>query len=101
MTYADFLVIAEYGNKNWKGNFTSEEVRENARIYYADFKWSKVHDVIADSIKSLTKNLIEDTREMPDLEEPKKWLFKMASELGLIDMDWSDFLDTDEWLREF
>ena len=46
-------------------------------------------------------NLIEDLKYMPDLEEPRKWLYQIASELGLIDMDCSDYLETDEWLGEF
>ena len=101
MKLTDFLRIAEYGNEMWKGSFTPEEVRQNAEIYYADFQWSKANDEIAESIKSLCRNLIEDLKYMPDLEEPRKWLYQIASELGLIDMDNADYLDTDEWLTEF
>lgn len=101
MKLADFLRIAEYGNANWKGSFTTEEVKENAEIYYADFLYSKANDTISETIKSLCKNLADDVREMPDLEEPKQWLYQIASKLGLIDMDCNDYLDTDEWLAEF
>lgn len=101
MTQDDFLRIAEYGNANWKGSFTPEEVRENAEIYYADFLWSKANDIISETIKTLAKNLAEDVREMPDLEEPKQWLYQIASELNLIDMDCYNYLETDEWLSEF
>ena len=101
MKLTDFLRIAEYGNEMWKGSFTPEEVRQNAEIYYADFLWSKANDEIAESIKSLCRNLIEDLKYMPDLEEPRKWLYQIASELGLIDMDCNDYLETDEWLGEF
>ena len=101
MKLEDFLRIAEYGNEMWKGSFTPKEVKENAEIYYADFQWSKENDTISETIKSLCKNLTEDVREMPDLEEPKQWLYTIASELGLIDMDYTDYLETDEWLSEF
>ena len=101
MKLADFLRIAEYGNEMWKGAFSPKEVKENAEIYYADFLWSKANDVIAESIKSLCRNLAEDVREMPDLEEPKQWLYQIADELSLIDMDYADYLDTDEWLEVF
>ena len=82
MTYEDFLRIAEYGNKNWKGSFTKNEVRQNAEDYYADFLWSRANDEIAESIKSLCRNLMEDLKTMPDLEEPKHWLEQIESELG-------------------
>lgn len=101
MELEDFLRIAGYGNEMWKGSFTSEEVRENAEIYYADFQYSKANDTISETIKTLAKNLADDVREMPDLEEPKQWLYQIASELGLIDMDCNDYLDTNEWLAEF
>ena len=101
MTKKDFLRIAEYGNANWKGSFTTEEVKENAEIYYADFLYSKANDTISETIKSLCKNLADDVREMPDLEEPKQWLYQIASELSLIDMDCNDYLDSDEWLTNF
>ena len=101
MKYEDFYDIATYGNEMWKGSFTTEEVRQNAESYYADFLWSKENDTISETIKSLAKNLSDDIKAMPDLEEPKHWLYQIASELGLVDMDYADYLDTDEWLSEF
>lgn len=101
MKLDDFLRIAEYGNKMWKGCFSPEEVRENAEIYYADFLYSKANDTISETIKSLCRNLADDAREISDLEEPKQWLYQIASELGLIDMDYADYLETDEWLGDF
>ena len=98
MGFMDFYDIALYGNEMWKGSFTPEEVKQNAEIYYADFLWSKANDTISETIKSLVKNLADDIKAMPDLEEPKQWLYQIASELGLIDMDYNDYLDTDEWL---
>lgn len=101
MKLEDFLRIAEYGNAVWKGSFTPEEVRKNAEIYYADFLWSKENETISESIKSLCRNLADDLKAMPDLEEPKQWVYQIASELGLIDMDYNNYLDTDEWLANF
>lgn len=101
LTYTDFLQIAEYANENWKGNFTEEEVKDNAKIYYADFQWSKENETIAETIKSLCSNLAEDVREMANAEEPVKWLGQIATELGLIDMDFEDYLETDMFLTIF
>ena len=84
MKYDDFLRIAEYGNENWKGSFTPEEVIENAQIYHANFLWSKEHNKVSETIKSLCKNLAEDVKAMPDLEQPKQWLLQIETELGKI-----------------
>lgn len=105
MELKDFLRIAEYGNANWKGSFTTDEIKENASIYYADFQWSKENETISETIKFLAKNLAEDLKGIPetdaDYEQVKQWLYQMAEELGLIDMDCNDYLDTDEWLADF
>ena len=42
------------------------------------------------------KTLAED-----GTEEAKEWLCQIASELNLIDMDYHDCLEIDEWLKEF
>lgn len=98
---ADFLRIAEYTNENWaKGSFTPEEVKQNSDIYYSDFLWSKWNDEIAESIKSLCKNLAEDAREMPDLIAPRQWLYQITNELGMFDIGCQDYIKTDEWLKE-
>lgn len=102
MKLKDFLQIAKYANANWaKNSFTIREIVENAEIYYIDFLWSKENETISETIKTLCKNFAEDIREIPNLVVPKQWLYKIASELGLIDMDYTDYLDTDEWLAEF
>ena len=101
MKLKDFLRIAEYGNENWKGSFSPTEIKENAEIYYADFLWSKENGEVADSIMSLCRNLADDVRENPDWTEPKQWLYQIASELNMIDMDFQDYLETDSWLNEF
>lgn len=90
MTYEDFYEIATYGNEMWKGSFTPKEIAENAHIYYADFQWSKENETIAHNIQELAKLLAEDGSE-----ECKDWLYRMATELGLLDMDFMDYADTD------
>lgn len=99
MKYEDFLRIAEYANENWKANLTEREITENAVMLFEDYQWSIENDTISESIKTLCKNLAEDVREMPDLEEPRSWLNQIAEGLGLIDMDWQDYVETDGWLK--
>ena len=99
LTYADFLQIAEYANENWKGNFTEEEVKDNAKIYYADFQWSKENNKVAESIKTLCENLMEDAKENEKIAHHKDsrtcpeihrqliqsslWLHQIESELDM------------------
>lgn len=90
LEYRDFYNIAEYGNEAWKGSFSYREIAENAYIYYEDFQWSKENEVISHHIQELAKLLAED-----DSDECKDWLYEMAKELGLIDMDYIDFMETD------
>lgn len=96
MKLNDFLQIAEYGNENWKGSFTKEEVACNAYDYLCEFKESKENEEPTHTIKELAKLLAEDGSE-----QCKDWLYQMASELNLIDMDCHDYLETDEWLEVF
>lgn len=91
MNYERFYDIAEYGNQAWKGSFTSKEIAMNAYAYYADFQWSKENGVIAQTIQELAKLLAED-----GTEECKDWLYDIATELDLIDMDFMDYMETDE-----
>ena len=60
MTREDFLKIAEYGNENWKGCFTEEEVRQNAEDYYAEWKYSKEQGKATHTMEELCKLLVED-----------------------------------------
>lgn len=90
MQYSDFYNIAAYGNKAWKGCFSAREIAENAYIYTSDFEWSKRNKKIAHSIQELAKLLAEDGSE-----ECKNWLYEMAKELDLLDMDYIDFMETD------
>lgn len=90
MNFNTFYDIAEYGSTAWKGAFSQREIAENAHIYTCDFEWSKENDNIACSIKELAKLLIED-----GTEQAKEWLYDIADELGLIDMDYMDYIETD------
>ena len=96
LDYEFFYNIADYGNANWKGAYTPKEVASNAYEYLCAFEESKAKEVITPVIQELAKLLAEDGSE-----ECKEWLYRMVDELGLIDMDWQDYLDTDEWLKEF
>lgn len=90
MNYKDFKEIAEYLNYINHNTFSAREVEENAGIYLADFEWSKENDDIAYNIKELAKLLAED-----GTEEAKEWLYQMATELELLDMDYLDYTETD------
>ena len=69
MTYVDFYDIAEYGSKNWKGNFSPRETAYNANSLWEDFLWSKSERIVSRTIVSLVKNLEED-----DTEQAKEWI---------------------------
>lgn len=90
MQYVDFYEIAEYLNAINRNTFTAREVACNAYDYYADFQWSKANEMVARTIQELAKLLAEDGSE-----ECKDWLYEMARELGLIDMDFMDYMETD------
>lgn len=60
MTYGDFYDIAEYGNKNWKGNFTPKEIAENAYEYLCEFYASLEHTRVTSAIQELLQLLDED-----------------------------------------
>lgn len=93
MEYGDFYDIAEYGNVAWKGSFTPKEVACNAADYWCDFEVSKRDGKPTRIIKELAKLLAEDGSE-----GCHDWLYDMAWELGLLDMDCRDYEETDEYL---
>ena len=95
MTYEDFYDIAEYGNTNWDGSYTQREIACNAYDYLVEFETSKAKEKVSPIIQELCKLLAEDGSE-----ECKEWLYRIADELGLIDIDCQDYLDTGEWLRD-
>ena len=90
MNFADFYHIATYGNEMWKGCFTPEEIAQNAFDYYTEFQWSKENEMVAYTIQELAKLLATDGSD-----ECKDWLYEMATELGLLDMDFMDYMETD------
>lgn len=96
LDYSFFYDIANYGNENWKGSYTPKEVAYNAYDYLCAFEESKESKEPTHTIKELCKLLAEDGSG-----KAKDWLYEIAMKLGLIDMDWQDYLDTDEWLKEF
>lgn len=96
LDYKDFYDVAEYGNEHWKGKFSPKETACNAYDYLVEFEKSKENEEPTYTIKELAKLLAEDGGD-----ECKEWLFQIADELDLIDMDYQDYLETDEWLKEF
>jgi len=79
MNFKRFYAIAKYGNANWKGNFTEEEVAQNAYDYLCEFKESKEKRECTYTIKALMKLLAED-----HTEESMEFLYDMMFELCLI-----------------
>ncbi len=91
LEYSDFYNISEYLNEINRDVFTARETAEAAYTYYADFQWSKENGKIAHNIKELAKLLAED-----ECDECKDWLYEMAKELDLLDMDFMDYMESDE-----
>ena len=77
MDYTDFLRIAEYGNENWKGSFTKEEVERNAQLYWDVFKWSKENKRPSFIITELINLLKED-----GTEECFEWAERITREIN-------------------
>lgn len=90
LEYSDFYDIAVYGNEAWKGSFSDSEIAVNAYIYFTDFQWSKENGKVSFVIQELAKLLVEDGSD-----ECKDWLYEMATELGLLDMNFMDYMETD------
>ena len=91
MQYTNFYDITEYLNGLNRNIFSHREVAENAHIYTCDFEWSKANGEVAHSIKELCKLLVEDGED-----QSLEWVYDIATELGLIDMDFMDYMETDE-----
>lgn len=90
MNYLDFYGIVAYINCGNRSKLTEMELAETAHIYCVDFELSKVNGEIAHNIQELAKILAED-----DTDEARDWLYRMATELGLLDMDFMDYMETD------
>lgn len=96
MEFGELYDIVEYGNKNWKCNFTPKEIAVNAFDLLIEFETSQENEEPTHAIKELAKLLAEDGSD-----QCKVWLYKIATILNLIDMDFADYLETDEWLKDF
>lgn len=100
MKYQDFFEIARYGNENWKGYYTEEEVTRNAKNYQENYDWSKTNGQVDDyTTMFLLNNLAEDWAN--GMDEVTKWLKEMITELGIIDMDYQDYTETNPYLVDF
>lgn len=82
LDYGDFYDIAEYGNENWKGNFSKKEIAINAYNYFCDFKYSKLHPYVESTIQELLTLLDEDNSE-----ECVDWACQIRKELGLCQIE--------------
>lgn len=78
MEYQDFLELAQYGNEQWNGSFTQEEVKYNADIYYSDFLFSKRTGEATETILELLRLLAEDGEE-----KASNWKTRIEKELNL------------------
>ena len=98
LTYEDFYDIASYGNENWKGSYTQKEVACNAYDYLSEFRASKTSiefsGEVTETIKELVRLLQKDGSYQCRL-----WLYEIADGLDMIDMNYHDYLDTDEYLN--
>lgn len=82
MKYQDFLEIARYGNENWKGYYTEEEIIQNAKNYQINYDYSKANGKVDNyTTKFLLNNLAEDWANGNN--EVAKWLREMITELKL------------------
>lgn len=78
MEYQDFLELAVYGNEQWNGFFTQEEVTENAETYYSDFLFFKKTGKTTEIITELLRLLQEDGEE-----QASNWKTRIEKELNL------------------
>ena len=78
LDYGFFYDVAEYGNKNWKGNFSPKEVAQFAHDYFTEFENSKATSKVSSDIQSLLECLNEDGSE-----ECKSWASKIRKELNI------------------
>ena len=60
LDYADFYNIAEYGNENWKGNFSPREIANNAYDYNVEYDYSINQGKPTHTMIELCKLICED-----------------------------------------
>lgn len=78
MEHQDFLELSRYGNEQWNGSFTSEEIIENADVYYSDFQFSKRTGEATETILEILRLLAEDGEE-----KASNWKTRIEKELNL------------------
>lgn len=76
--YSDFYDIAQYGNENWKGNYTQKEIACNAYNYLCEFQYSQMKKFPTSTIQELLRLLDED-----HTEECDHWANTIREELKL------------------
>lgn len=59
-TYTFWYDVAEYGNANWKGSFTSKEIAENAYEYLCEWETTLKECKVSSGIDTLMHQLHED-----------------------------------------
>ena len=60
LEYADFYTIAEYGNENWKGNFSPREIANNAYDCKVEYDYSIKQGKPTHTMIELCKLICED-----------------------------------------
>lgn len=90
MRYEDFFELARYANENWKGGYTEEEIKQNAKEYFDNYEWSKANEQVDDyTTMFLLNNLAEDW--VNGNYEVTKWLREMITELKLTESDFKNY----------
>ena len=91
MNYEDFYKIAEYGNENWKGNFSPLEIATNAYDYKVEYDYSIEQNKPTRTMLELCRLLVEDM----DFQDYFETLEESENALTIEDMDkiFSDFLE--------
>ena len=91
MNYEDFYKIAEYGNENWKGNFSPLEIATNAYDYKVEYDYSIEQNKPTRTMIELCRLLVEDM----DFQDYFETLEESENILTIEDMDkiFSDFLE--------
>ena len=91
MSFEDFYKLAEYGNENWKGNFSPLEIATNAYDYKVEYDYSIEQNKPTRTMIELCRLLVEDM----DFQDYFETLEESENALTIEDMDkiFSDFLE--------
>ena len=82
MSYDFWYDIAEYGNINWKGNFSAREVAMNAFEYYEEWRNCFIFHKVMPCIVDLLDLLRED-----HTEEAESFIETITSEIEYHKLD--------------